>query len=598
MKKAKDKKTKDGKGLLSNCVFLLRFAYGLHRPVFFFKIPRIMLNIASPFIPILFLRLILNEITVGRDMRRLILYVLLLAAASFIKDLFGSMLDYRVKSHTEIAVRKIKNRLGELVTEMPYADAEQPGVRDLIARAEDGTNFTQVFDRISEIVTSFITILGLTALILAVQPVIFLFVALVVVLRLFADKKNRRLWEERRPEIIRTLRKGNYNLNVMQSIEFGKEIRINNLQDWLYDRTDRLTDDYLHLTKRYNRDMQRNNILPTVISVFQEGAVYLILAYKVVFEGMPIGDFSMYMTSVSTFSESVTAIVGSLSSLMETGLFIRDFRYCIEIAGKSKTGGEKPIEGFNEKDFLLELDNVSFKYPNTERFILKNVSLTLKKGESLSIVGANGAGKTTLIKLICRLYEPTEGRILLNGTDIRTYSYGDYADLIGAVFQDFKLFGFSVRENVALGTASDEKRVRDALERIGLAKKVDGLPKGLDTNISKEFDSQGIEFSGGEGQKLAMARALYKNAPVMILDEPTSALDPIAEAEIYQKFHEMTEKHTAVYISHRLSSCRFCDKIAVLDGGEIVQYGSHNDLIKEGGLYSRMWNMQAQYYVG
>ncbi|MBR0143950.1 MAG: ABC transporter ATP-binding protein [Clostridia bacterium] len=557
-----------------------------------------MLNIASPFIPILFLRLILNEITVGRDMRRLILYVLLLAAASFIKDLFGSMLDYRVKSHTEIAVRKIKNRLGELVTEMPYADAEQPGVRDLIARAEDGTNFTQVFDRISEIVTSFITILGLTALILAVQPVIFLFVALVVVLRLFADKKNRRLWEERRPEIIRTLRKGNYNLNVMQSIEFGKEIRINNLQDWLYDRTDRLTDDYLHLTKRYNRDMQRNNILPTVISVFQEGAVYLILAYKVVFEGMPIGDFYMYMTSVSTFSESVTAIVGSLSSLMETGLFIRDFRYCIEIAGKSKTGGEKPIEGFNEKDFLLELDNVSFKYPNTERFILKNVSLTLKKGESLSIVGANGAGKTTLIKLICRLYEPTEGRILLNGTDIRTYSYGDYADLIGAVFQDFKLFGFSVRENVALGTASDEKRVRDALERIGLAKKVDGLPKGLDTNISKEFDSQGIEFSGGEGQKLAMARALYKNAPVMILDEPTSALDPIAEAEIYQKFHEMTEKHTAVYISHRLSSCRFCDKIAVLDGGEIVQYGSHNDLIKEGGLYSRMWNMQAQYYVG
>ena len=338
-------------------------------------------------------------------------------------------------------------------------------------------------------------------------------------------------------------------------------------------------------------------MLSAAVSVLQEGAVYLILAYKVVFQGMSIGDFSMYVTSVSTFSDSVSAIVSAISSFMETGLFVKDFRYCIEIAEKSKATDAKPLPDIDSDHILLQVENVSFQYPNTDRYVLKNISLTLHQGESVSIVGVNGAGKTTLIKLICRLYEPTEGRILLNGVDIRTYAYRDYIEYIGTVFQDFKLFSFSVRENVSFEGKADDDRVKACLDKSGLAKKADDLPFGLDTHISKEFDSQGVEFSGGEGQKLAMARVLYKNAPIIILDEPTSALDPIAEAETYLKFHEMTEGKTSIYISHRLSSCRFCDKIALLDGGRIVQYGSHDELMEAGGLYSKMWNMQAKYYV-
>ena len=195
------------------------------------------------------------------------------------------------------------------------------------------------------------------------------------------------------------------------------------------------------------------------------------------------------------------------------------------------------------------------------------------------------------------MYTPTAGEILLNGVNIQEYAYDEYIDLIGTVFQDFKLFNFSVRENVSFDENANEEKVLQCLRMSGLGEKIGRLSAGIDTNISKEFDSDGIEFSGGEGQKLAMARTLYKNAPVIVLDEPTSALDPIAEAEIYAKFHEITKGKTTVYISHRLSSCRFCDNIAVLDGGEIVQYGSHKELMESDGLYSKMWNMQAQYYV-
>lgn len=585
------------RGLLSNCAFLMKFAYKVNRSVFFAKIPQIILNIVSPFIPIIFVRSILDEITVGKDVKKLFLYVILFAVVSYVKDLLSSIVNYYATSQTDITVKQIRNYLGKVVMDMPYSDAEQPRIRDFITRAQDGTNFTQVLDRMSGIITSIITILGLAAIIITIQPIIFIFIALVVLFRIIADRKNRKLWDKWRPKYAPIMRKTNYYFRIMRTIDFGKEVRINNLQNWIYNKADKNTDIYLNTSKRHNTELQFNNLLSITASILQECAVYVILAYRVVFKGMSIGDFSMYMTSVSTFSDNVSSIVDSISSFMETGMFVKDFRYCIEIAEKSEKSDGRNTNDIDRDNIVLKFNNVSFKYPNTDRFILKNISMTLKRGESVSIVGVNGAGKTTLIKLICRLYEPTEGEILLNGVDIRKYSYEEYIGLIGAVFQDFKLFSFSVRENVAFNENSDDDKILSCLYRSGLKKKIDNLSCGLDTNISKEFDSEGIEFSGGEGQKLAMARTLYKDAPIIILDEPTSALDPIAEAEIYSKFHSITEDKMAVYISHRLSSCRFCDKIVVLNEGMIAQYGSHDELMTEGGLYSEMWNMQAQYYV-
>ena len=240
---------------------------------------------------------------------------------------------------------------------------------------------------------------------------------------------------------------------------------------------------------------------------------------------------------------------------------------------------------------------MSFKYPASEEYALRLVSVKFHVGERLAVVGLNGSGKTTFIKLLCRLYDPTEGEILLNGIDIKKYDYDEYMSIFSVVFQDFKLFSFSLGQNVAASVKYDRERVKACLEKAGFGARLQEMPEGLDTCLYKDFEERGVEISGGEAQKIALARALYKDAPFIVLDEPTAALDPVAEYEVYFKFNEIVGNKTAIYISHRLSSCRFCDEIAVFDNGKIVQQGNHEELIAdENGKYHELWYAQAQYY--
>ena len=226
------------------------------------------------------------------------------------------------------------------------------------------------------------------------------------------------------------------------------------------------------------------------------------------------------------------------------------------------------------------------------------MNLKFKVGEKLAVVGMNGSGKTTFIKLLCRLYDPTEGEILLNGVNIKKYDYNEYLSIFSVVFQDFRLFAFSLGQNVAAGAKYDGKKAAACLEKAGFGKRLAAMPQGLDTKLYRDFDPNGVEISGGEAQKIALARALYKDAPFIILDEPTAALDPVSEYEVYSKFNEISGNKTAIYISHRLASCRFCDKILVFDAGCIVQHDTHEALLAQlGGKYSELWNAQAQYYV-
>ena len=237
-----------------------------------------------------------------------------------------------------------------------------------------------------------------------------------------------------------------------------------------------------------------------------------------------------------------------------------------------------------------------FKYPNTEQYVLRDVNMKWRIGEKMALVGRNGCGKSTLVKLLCRLYDPTNGEITLNGIDIRKYDFDDYMALFSVVFQDSSLFAFSFAENVAASTEYDAEKVEDCVRRSGLAERLDTLPEGINTYLYKEFDEHGVEISGGEAQKLCLARAIYKGAPFIVLDEPTAALDPISEHDIYTKFNGIVGTRTAIYISHRLSSCRFCDEITVMDNGEIVERGSHDMLVTAGGHYAELWSAQAEYY--
>ncbi len=347
------------------------------------------------------------------------------------------------------------------------------------------------------------------------------------------------------------------------------------------------------------------NFLSILLNAALNLCVFLFIAAKAFIGVFGIGSFILYQGTTKRFIEAVSGIAASIGKLRQNNPYLVLLYEYLDLPNDMYQG-TLAVEKRDDIDYEIEFRDVSFRYPRSDAWALRHVSMKFRIGDKLAIVGENGSGKTTFIKLLCRLYDPTEGKILLNGIDITKYRYDEYMALFSVVFQDYKLLSFPLGENVAISDAYDETKVRDCLIRAGLSDKLESLDNDPDAKekdalkraLGRDYDSEGIEFSGGEEQKIALARALYKDAPFVVLDEPTAALDPIAEAAVYENFNVLVEKKTAVFISHRLSSCRFCDSIAVFDHGQIIQQGAHDVLVADaGGKYSQLWHAQAQYYA-
>lgn len=333
------------------------------------------------------------------------------------------------------------------------------------------------------------------------------------------------------------------------------------------------------------------------ITTMFTGFIYVFTCLKAWGGAFDVGSVTQYVGAVTALSANIFAIIELNGELKTNAGYMEQAFKFLDIPN-AMYQGSLTTEKRSDRQYEVEFKNVSFKYPGSENWALKNVSMKFKVGSRLAIVGENGSGKTTFIKLLCRLYDPQEGQILLNGIDIRKYNYRDYMDIFSIVFQDFQLLSQPLGANVAGSVEYDKERVTKALIDAGFGERLATMPQGLDTQLYKEFTEDGVEVSGGEAQKIAIARALYKDAPFIILDEPTAALDPIAEAEIYSKFNDISGDKTAIYISHRLSSCKFCDEIAVFHEGSVVQKGTHEGLlIEENGKYYELWQAQAQYYT-
>ncbi len=327
-----------------------------------------------------------------------------------------------------------------------------------------------------------------------------------------------------------------------------------------------------------------------------DAAVFMVTAAKAFAGVFGIGNFVLYRGTVDRFVSAVANIARYLAGLRENNNYLLNLYRFLDLPD-NMYHGTLAVEKRDDNDYEIEFRNVSFRYPSTDAWVLRNVSMKFRIGDKLAIVGENGSGKTTFIKLLCRLYDPTEGTILLNGIDITRYRYEEYLSLFSVVFQDYRLFQFSLAANVAGSFNYEEERVRECLIQAGFGHRLAELKKGVETALGRDYENDGIELSGGEEQKVALARALYKDAPFMVLDEPTAALDPFAEAAVYEGFRRLVERKTAVFISHRLSSCRFCDDIIVFDRGRLVQRGSHDVLAAAEGKYRELWKAQAQYYT-
>ena len=341
------------------------------------------------------------------------------------------------------------------------------------------------------------------------------------------------------------------------------------------------------------------------ISSFSAGIInaicYLFVVLKTYFGAFPVGNMIQYVSALAKMTESF----GNLTiEIAENKIYcdhLQKLYNYLDMLNDKELGKKIRLDinsnNIKKEQIDIEFRNVSFKYPGSDTYVLKNVNTEFKSGNKYASVGQNGSGKTTFVKLLCRLYDPTEGDIFLNGNNIKDYDYKDYLKYLAVVFQDFQLFSFGIGQNIAANTEYDSEMIEQCIKKAGLYNRYKSMPDGLDTCINKDFSENGVEVSGGEAQKIALARALYKNTPLMVLDEPTSALDPIAEAEVYLRFNDIVDNCTTIYISHRLSSCKFCDVVTVFDKGEIVQRGGHEELLSnQKGKYYELWNAQAQYY--
>lgn len=339
------------------------------------------------------------------------------------------------------------------------------------------------------------------------------------------------------------------------------------------------------------------NAAGSAVSVVFTGIVYVFVCLKAWAGAFGLGTVTQYVASVTKTANGVSGLVEFFGGIINNAPFLALIFELLDTPNKMYKGS-LTVEKRRDRKYEIEFKDVSFKYPGSENYALRHVNMKFKIGKRLAVVGMNGSGKSTFIKLLCRLYDPTEGEILLNGIDIRKYDYKEYMNIFSVVFQDFNLFALKLGENVAAKSGYDKKAVEEALSKAGFSERLNDLPEGVETYLYKDYNKDGVNVSGGEAQKIAIARALYKDAPFLILDEPTAALDPVAEAQIYSKLNDIVGDKTAIYISHRLSSCKFCDEILVFEGGTVIQQGTHNSLVSEiNGKYYELWHAQAQYYT-
>ncbi len=377
----------------------------------------------------------------------------------------------------------------------------------------------------------------------------------------------------------------------------GKDIRLYGMGDGLAKRIADFHGKWYYEEIKVSNHAALIRIPMKIIESLLQLTLYTVLIYGALKGEVSVGSIAKYVSCVTMLLSAVTILIRSVQTTLLNNTFLERYFSYFDIPNNMYQGS-LTVEKRDDNEYYVEFRDVSFKYPGSDVWALRHVNLKFKVGEKLAVVGMNGSGKTTFIKLLCRLYDPAEGEILLNGVNIKKYNYDEYMSVFSVVFQDYRLFAFTLGQNVAASTDYDEERVKHCLHQAGFKERLETLPNGTETYLFKNYDKNGVEFSGGETQKIALARALYKDAPFIILDEPTAALDPVSEYEVYSNFNRISGEKTAIYISHRLASCRFCDKIAVFDHGEIIQRGSHDELVADkNGKYYELWHAQAQYYT-
>lgn len=609
----KNQKMKNAINIISDAV---RMMWQLDRVVVISTVFGAVLDAALPFVGIYLSAYVLDGLQAGMDGHTLLCMVGIAVTVVFLLTVLADYNKEIWNVHVSKCTRSFDMEMSRRTLAMDFELLDSPLVNEIRARIYNnstwGSGFASVIMDFSNALRSILELgiaVGVLVPLFAESNVfrdisalllIFGFFAVMFLSALLAGISRKKMYDLMQtagayhgPE--------EYFLSRIHEYKQGKDIRTyggQKLIETYLNKSDGIMAGWMKIAVS---NMSLNGFVTGMASGLLQIFAYLFVVFRAAAGALAIGSLLKYAATIYRFSTALTRVISEASQLTMSAkrqqatmeyMNIKDVLY----------KGSLPVEKRffcedGDNDYEIEFRNVSFRYPGSEKYVLTNFSFKFRTGERLAVVGMNGSGKTTFIKLLCRLYDPTEGEILLNGINIRKYDYREYMTIFSVVFQDFKIFAFSIAQNVAASLDYDRAKVENCLVKAGFGERLAAMPAGAETYLYKNFDKEGVEISGGEAQKIALARALYKDAPFIILDEPTAALDPVAEFEIYSRFNEIIGKKTAIYISHRLSSCRFCDDIAVFHEGCLVQRGSHEELSADReGKYYELWQAQAKYY--
>lgn len=560
-----------------------------------FKVAKNLLNIVLPMY-------LVNELTGERSAERLVLFAGLIVLNNVGMDLIEKLLRRFDSVQQEKTANGMMKLMSEKIMNLEYSYLETPKYLDLKERAVfaiyNQNAIANLIHIVFETLSRGATMVGMLAILATLGPVLIVVLMIGIVLMLLIYSKVSKDQMELQQEIIPINRRYGYYMNLGTEKETQKDIRLYNMAGMITGRTMQFAIDtcdmFDEIQKKMGKALGAMAAVSEGVSAFSYAYVGIRTLSTVFGPKLSLGQLTMYVSAAINFSQMVTQFGESVVGVIQFLGFLDPYMEFMALAEETMDGGKEP---FVEPVETIEFRNVTFTYPSGEKPVLQDVSFAIRKGEKISIVGLNGAGKSTLVKLICRMYKADSGEILVNGKNIYDYDYMSYMHTISAVFQDYKLFNFTVEENITCRPDSDNEKIARLVEEVGLQEKIAELPLGIKSRFGKDYDKEGIELSGGQGQKIAIARALYKDASMVILDEPASALDPMAEAEIYEKFNSLVEDKTAIYISHRMSSSVFCDKILIIDGGKVADFDTHENLMKkQDSLYYKLFMSQAENY--
>lgn len=603
-KEEKDELHKDY-GVVSNCIYILK-RFRKYRPsLIFFIITGAAAAASMSYIWSFIGKLVIDMIQAsagGGEIMPLVKLVAATTAAELLIMWLNTVSTVKTGlGFTYVRLMIIKERIAKTL-DMDYEALETPEMLDRLQKAKRATagdwqGVQGMMTYMQVLFTQIISIIIAIIIMTSFDPLIILVIAVLSYIQFLyfehiRKKDKKEMWDAMMPH----WRKLEYMETVTTDFSYAKDIRLFGMKKFLAKKQKDVYDEELRHWIKSRQYWIYNSIFSHGISLVRQLIITGWLVYSVIAKDLSIGNFTLYLASAGAFSNAINEVLSALSALRERSAHTDDYRSFMDIPGDS---GKDTIPVPKADKYVFTFENVSFKYKGQEKYALKNLNITVAAGEKLAVVGLNGAGKSTFIKLLLRLYDVTEGRILMNGTDIRRFDRAEYYRLFSPAFQDVTVFAFPMAENVSMSPPdeTDKNKAEKCVREAGLGDKMDKLEKGIDTELLKVLYDDGVDLSGGEKQKLALARALYKGSDIIVLDEPTAALDALAEYRLYKSFNGLVGNRTAVYISHRLSSTRFCDRVAMFKDGEMTETGTHEELMAKNGDYAEMFRVQAQYYV-